>query len=178
MPVLISLLRGVNVGGHNKIKMDALRALYESLKLRDPQTYVQSGNVVFRSAIEDTGEVGARIEEGIAERLGLSVGVVMRTGKDLIDVTRKNPFLGGRADPSSLHVTFLADVPDPSAALRIDPLACAPDELVVLDREIYLRCPQGYGKTKLTNALFERQLGVVATTRNWRTVTKLAELTS
>ena len=175
MTTHVALLRGINVG-RQQIGMEELRALFVSLGHEDVTTYLRSGNVIFRSAIDEASELAARIEGRIAEKLGLGVAVVMRSASELAEVVDKNPFLGGRANPSSLHVTFLADAPGPSTVPRIDATPFAPDELVVVDREVYLHCPEGYGKTKLSNAFFERHLGVVATTRNWRTVTKLAEL--
>src|ERR1039458_3254224 len=92
MPVVISMLRGVNVGGHNKIKMDALRELCASLKLRDPQTYVQSGNVVFRSDDRDLVPLGRRIEQAIERKFGFRPAVILRTAAELRDVIARNPF--------------------------------------------------------------------------------------
>src|SRR5467141_4381483 len=109
MAVIISMLRGVNVGGHNKIKMDALRALYESLKLRDAQTYVQSGNVIFRTEERDIARLTKRIEEGIERKFGFRPDVVLRTAAEMREVVARNPFakrLG--IEPGKLLVSFLA----------------------------------------------------------------------
>ena len=112
MPVVISMLRGVNVGGHNKIKMDALRDLYESLGLRNPQTYVQSGNVVFRTDAADLTGLPKRIEEAIEKSFGFRPGVILRTTSDLREMMAKNPFAKRRdVEASKLLVTFLNMTP-------------------------------------------------------------------
>src|SRR5713226_1754666 len=114
MAVLISMLRGVNVGGHNKIKMDALRALYESLKLRDPHTYVQSGNVIFRTEERDVLVLTKRVQNGIERKFGFRPNVIVRTCSELRDVIAKNPFANRRdIHPSKLLVIFLASDPGP-----------------------------------------------------------------
>jgi uncharacterized protein (DUF1697 family) len=172
----VALLRGINVGGRQRVSMEQLRALFVSLGHESVTTYVQSGNVVFRSATDDPAELAAGIERRIAQELDLSVSVLTRRARDLASVMQGNPFLERRADPSKLHVTFLGDAPDASAVARLDAARFQPDELVVVGREVYLHCPGGYGRTKLTNTFFEERFGVIATTRNWRTVTKLVEL--
>ncbi|MGZ6213790.1 MAG: DUF1697 domain-containing protein [Candidatus Limnocylindria bacterium] len=178
MTTYVALLRGINLGGRQRIAMERLRAVFVSLGHESVTTYVQSGNVVFTSRIEDAGALAAGIEQRIAEELELEVSVVTRRAGELVEVLDGNPFLRRRADPSKLHVTFLGDAPDESAVALVDADRYAPDELVVAGREVYLHCPGGYGRTKLTNAFFEQRLGVVATTRNWRTVTKLVELSN
>ena len=178
MTTYIALLRGINVGGRQSVRMEQLRALFLSLGHESVTTYLQSGNVIFTSATGDPGQLTAGIEACIAERLDLSVTVLTLDASELADVVKRNPFLDRPVDRSHLHVTFLADLPDRSAVLRMDATHHQPDELVVVERQVYLHCPDGYGRTKLTNAFFERQLGVVATTRNWRTVTRFADLTS
>src|SRR5947208_284971 len=120
MAVVISLLRGVNVGGHNQIKMDALRALYESLKLRDPHTYVQSGNVVFRSEERDLSRLAKKIESAIERSFGFRPGIIVRTASELRDVIARNPFAGRKGlDPSRLLVMFLAADPGQEARDKI-----------------------------------------------------------
>src|SRR5258708_14100584 len=112
MTVIISMLRGVNVGGHNKIKMEALRALYESLKLRDAQTYVQSGNVIFRSDEQDIARLTKRIEEGIERKFGFRPDVILRTSAAMGEVVERNPFANGRGiEPGKLLVSFLGSDP-------------------------------------------------------------------
>src|SRR5947208_7796047 len=109
MTVIISMLRGVNVGGHNKIKMDALRALYESLKLRDAQTYVQSGNVIFKTDERDIARLAKLIEDGIARKFGFRPDVILRTAAEMRDVVARNPFAKRRGiEPGKVPVSFLA----------------------------------------------------------------------
>ena len=117
MAVIISMLRGVNVGGHNRIKMEALRALYESLGLRDPQTYVQSGNVVFTTDKRDLVALAKRIEDAIERGFGFRPSVILRTTSELRDVMARNPFAKRSGiEPSKLLVNFLAS--DPGAEIR------------------------------------------------------------
>src|SRR5437867_12319349 len=109
MPVIISMLRGVNVGGHNLIKMDALRALYESLGLQDPQTYVQSGNVIFRTKERDPSRLARQIENEIERGFGFRPGVILRTPSDLRDVINRNSLASSRdVDPCKVPVTVLS----------------------------------------------------------------------
>jgi uncharacterized protein (DUF1697 family) len=172
----VCLLRGINLGARNKVKMADLEALFVALGHADVATYIQSGNVVFTSPVDSPSTLARGIEERIAADLGLEVTVLLRTTDELSRVIEANPFVGGGADPAELHVTFLADEPDPAAAGAVDGGGFEPDEFRILGREVHLRCPDGYGRSKLNNAFWERRLGVAATTRNWRTVNKLHEL--
>jgi uncharacterized protein (DUF1697 family) len=172
--VYAALLRGINLGSRNKIAMADLRDLFERLGAEDVSTYVQSGNVVFASSVPQAGLARA-IEQRIAADLGLEIAVLLRTRAQLAKLLRANPFAG--EGDSALHVTFLAETPARARVRALDPARSEPDEFRVAGREVYLYCPKGYGVSKLSNAWFEKQLGVAATTRNWRTVTKLAELT-
>ncbi len=173
----VALLRGVNLGAHNKMSMADLRALFENLGAEDVATYVQSGNIVFKSADTAAALIEA-IEKGIRRELGLTVTVLLRTRAQLSRLASGNPFAGRGRDPKALHVTFLAETPDRTSVRKLDPARSEPDEFRVVGQEVFLHCPNGYGRSKLTNAYFEKQLGVAATTRNWKTVTKLAELAS
>ena len=171
----VALLRGINLGARNKLAMGDLRALVESLGGTDVETYVQSGNVVFGS----TSSAG-RLETALAEELRtahtVDVPVLVRSSSELDTLARRNPFLRTSVDAKSLHVTVLARKPKRALVEALDPVESPPDELRVVGREVYLLCPNGYGRSKLSNAFFERRLGEVATTRNWRTVLALAEL--
>jgi uncharacterized protein (DUF1697 family) len=171
----VALLRGINVGGRTKIGMADLRALFEAAGVEDVTTYIQSGNVVF-SSDGAAAAVTKALEKRIAGDLGLAVTVLLRTRPQLEKVLRANPFLAEGRDPSKLHVTFLAEKPNGARVKALDPEQWKPDEFRFLGREIYLHFPKGYGRSKLGNTFFEKQLGVRATTRNWRTVTKLVEL--
>ena len=173
----IALLRGINLGARNKVAMADLRALFEELGAEDVSTYVQSGNVVFRST-RSRAELGKAIVEGISERLGLDLTVVLLTKAELARLEQGNPFASSEPDPVKLHVTFLAERPQAGRVRELRKLEFEPDEFEVTGTAVYLHCPQGYGRSKLSNAFFEKQLGVAATTRNWRTVKALAELAS
>ena len=170
-----ALLRGVNLGARNKVAMADLRALLTALGAEDVTTYVQSGNVIFRSQTGRT-ELTRAIERQISRELGLDVTVLLRTKPELARIVAGNPFAAPGRDPTKLHVTFLADGPDRSRVGKLDAGLAHPDEFRVVGREVYLHLPGGYGRSKLSNAFFEKQLEVAATSRNWNTVTKLAEL--
>jgi uncharacterized protein (DUF1697 family) len=157
--------------------MPDLRALFASLGAEDVATHVQSGNVIFKSA-DGPGKLTETIEKRIRRDLGLSVTVLVRTRAQLAKVLAGNPYANGGKASTKLHVTFLAAKPEIVRIRELDPERAEPDEFQVVGQEIYLHCPNGYGRSKLTNAYFEKQLGVAATTRNWKTVTKLAELVS
>ena len=171
----VALLRGINLGARNKIAMADLRELFAGLGAEDVATYVQSGNVVFKAAVP-ARELAGAIETKIKRDLGLDVVVLLRTPAQLAALVERNPF--GESPAKELHVTFLADRPPAARVAQLAPERSQPDEFRVVGREVYLRCPNGYGRSKLTNAYFEKQLALAATTRNWNTVTKLAELAS
>jgi len=176
MPVVISLLRGVNVGGHNKIKMDALRDLYQSLGLRDPQTYVQSGNVVFRTKAKNIAPLTKQIEDAIERRFGFRPGVILRATGELRDVIARNPFAKRRElDASKLLVTFLAAAPSPEARGEVLKIKTGPEEVKIDGRELYVYFPDGIGRSKVWPAI-EKALKKSGTGRNWNTVTKLLEI--
>src|SRR5260370_9612355 len=177
MAVIISMLRGVNVGGHNKIKMDALRALYESMKLREAQTYVQSGNVIFRTDERDIARLAKRIEDGIGEKLGFRPDVILRTATEMREVIARNPFAKRRgSEPSKLLVTFLGSDPGAGAREKILQIKCDPEELRIEGRELYIYFPNGIGRSKLSWAGLEKTLKTPGTARKWNSVTKMLEM--
>jgi len=177
MAVIISMLRGVNVGGHNKIKMDALRALYESMKLREAQTYVQSGNVIFRTDERDIARLAKRIEDGIERKLGFRPDVILRTATEMREVIARNPFAKRRGiEPSKLLVTFLGSDPGAEAREKVLQIKCDPEELRIEGRELYIYFPNGIGRSKLSWAGLEKTLKTPGTARNWNSVTKMLEM--
>lgn len=175
MTSLISLLRGINVTGHRMIKMTELKALYESLGYKHVNTYIQSGNVIFRAEKDDPVQAEAFIERAIEKKFGFPVTVIVRKPAELARAIRANPFLGrNKPDESRLYVTFLRTKPGPALIKALQPAAArSADQYEILGREVYLYCPNGYGKTLLSNTFFEKQLKVAATTRNWKTVNTL-----
>lgn len=171
------MLRGVNVGSHNRIKMDALRELYESLGLEDPRTYVQSGNVVFRTDAQDLDRLVKRIQSGIERRFGFHSDVVARTSTEMRSVVARNPFAARRnIDPAKLLVTFLAGHPAPEAREKALSIKAEPEELRIDGRELYIYFPNGLARPKLSLVSLERTLKVSGTGRNWNSVVKLLEL--
>jgi len=177
MTVAISLLRGVNVGGHNLIRMDALRAVHESFGLVEVETYVQSGNVVFRSRAANLAALATRIEDAIEQSHGFRPGVVMRTAAELRSAVAGNPFHGRAGiEPGKLHVVFLAGRPEPAAREKFLAVQVGPEEFHLRDRELYIYFPQGAGRSKLTSALIDKTLKTYGTARNWNTVIKLDEM--
>jgi uncharacterized protein (DUF1697 family) len=174
MPTYIAMLRGINVSGHKIIKMEHLRASFAALGCSNVKTYVQSGNVIFEAANDSTASLSERIERQISRDFGFSVPVFLRTSKEIAEIIERNPFLKDAAiDHSKLHVTFLSDAPPKAAIEQLQPLAAKPEQLRIVGREIYLYCPNGYGRTKLSNTTIERKLSVGATTRNWKTANTL-----
>src|SRR6266702_3061262 len=177
MAVVISMLRGVNLGSHNRIKMDALRARYESLKLRDPQTYIQSGNVIFRTEERNLAQLAKRIENGNEQKFGFRPQVILRTTSERRDVIARNPFAKRRGiDPSKLLVTFLAEDPGAEARDKVCSIKADPEELRIESRELYIYFPNGIGRAKLSLAAIERALKTPGTGRNWNSVTKMLEM--
>ncbi len=177
MPVVVSMLRGVNLGPHNRIKMDALRALYESLGLRDVQSYVQSGNILYRTSKRDLEAVARQVEEAMLERHGIRTAIVQRSCEDLRGVVERNPFAGREGiDPARLGVTFLREDPGQAARDQAAALAVGPEEMHLTGREMYVYYVNGFARTKFPGVAIEKTLKTTGTTRNWNSVTKLLEL--
>jgi uncharacterized protein (DUF1697 family) len=156
--------------------MNDLRASFEALDYGNVTTYIQTGNVLFTTDSKSEKGVGAAIEQRLAEDFGDSPAVIVRTVADLRRVGSSSPYAKAGADPARHHVTFLATAPTKAAleALTLPP--SGRDDLVVDGKEVYVHTPDGYANTKYTGTFLERRLGVVSTTRNWNTVTKLSEL--
>ena len=177
-PTWIALLRAVNVGRANRIKMADLRACLEGLGYRDVRTYVQSGNAVFAASADSAGAIASAIHERLLAEAGIDVGAVVVSADEFAAILRDNPLLAGAAsaDDNALYA-FVLDAPVDSARFdELRPPAQPGERAVLLGRAIYLELPGGVGNSKLTNAWFERALGRVATARNWRTMAALAEL--
>jgi uncharacterized protein (DUF1697 family) len=172
----IALLRGINVGGHKIIKMEQLRKAFEGLGFENVATYVQSGNVVFRSPGK-ASVLSRNIEEMLLHRFKMSVPVIVRTAEEVGEVLRNNPFVKESGiDVTRLHVTFLSLTPQKAAMKGLDSIAAGLDRFYCRGQEIYLHCPNGFGGSKLSINVFEKVLAVGATTRNWNTVNKLYEM--
>jgi uncharacterized protein (DUF1697 family) len=177
MTVLVSMLRGVNVGGHNQIKMQTLRGLYEKMGMQEPRTYVQSGNVVFRTTERDLGKLTKRLEDGIERSFGFRSEVILRTSAELREAIANNPFATRRdIHPGKLLVTFLADEPSAEARKKVLAMKTDPEELRLVGRELYIHYPNGMGRSKLSWMAVAKALGTSGTGRNWNSVTKLLEM--
>ena len=176
MPHYIALLRSVNVAGHGRLAMADLQRSLIALGLADVTTYIQTGNVLFRSPSKSSSTVVARIERQLEQDFGSAPAVIMRTVSEMSQVLATSPFPAQGADPSRHHVTFLGDEPSREKLAIFAAPPSGRDELVIVGREVYVHTPDGYARSKLSGAMLERRLGVMSTTRNWNTVTKLSQL--
>lgn len=174
----IAILRGINVGGHRAIKMEQLRVIFTALHCTNIQTYIQSGNVVFKHETTDVKHLENSISSAILNAFGFEVPVLILSLTDWNNAVKNNPYVSDVAvDPIHLHVTFLAKEPEASwLVILSSKTENGADKFTIIDKTIYVYCPNGYGNTKLNNTFFEKQLNVSATTRNLKTVLKLQEL--
>jgi uncharacterized protein (DUF1697 family) len=172
MTVYVALLGGINVGGRT-LPMAALRATAERCAFEDVSTFIQSGNVIFRSKL-GAKRVTALLHDAILEDSGIDTRVATRTAAQLRTVVATNPLLDRSDDPTKLSVMFLFDGVTPTPA-ALDPTAYAPDEVRVVGHEAFLHTPNGMGRSTLVPAVMKK-LGLAGTTRNWRSVTNIAEL--
>ena len=170
----VALLRGVNVGGKNKIAMVTLAGMFTDFKCRDVATYIQSGNVVFSADAKAVAKVGGFVCASIEKQLGFQTSVIVRSLTDIKRISASNPY----KDVEQSHVMFLADEPSAAQVATLDHSRSAPDEFTVVGSEIYLYLPNGAGNSKLTVTYFDSKLKTVGTQRNWRTVQKLRAMMS
>lgn len=170
----VALLRGINVGGKAKLPMIQLAAIFEEAGAKEVRTYIQSGNVL--SEASDEAAMVSAVTREIAARYGYPGKIVLRSGAELQAAMENNPFAGAGVPAETLHVYFLNDFPDAAAVKGLDANRSPGDSFVVRAREVYLHLPNGMARTKLTNVYFDTKLKTVSTARNWKTVTKLAEM--
>ena len=177
MATHLALLRGINVGGKNKLLMTSLVELFSEAGCKNVRTFIQSGNVVFTASPTTAARVADRVTSAIAVRFGYRTPVIVRTVEnDSRDVSLNNPYVKSGIAPDQLYLMFLAEVPAPANVQRLDPGRSAPDAFQVRGQEIYLHLPKGVANSKLTNAYFDSTLSTTSTSRNWRTVTRLLGL--
>ena len=177
MAVFVSMLRGINVIGHNRIKMKDLRELYKTLDMKKVRTYLQSGNVIFDSNEQNPNILKEIIEKGLKKAFGFEVKALLRTTEELKTTIDNNPFLTeSNIDPEKLYVTFLSSPLDSTRLKNLPANQNKNDRFIISNEEIYLQCPNGYGRTKFSNDFFEKKLKLTATTRNWKTVNALLEM--
>lgn len=169
MPQHLALLRGINVGGKNKLPMRDLVRLFESAGCTNVATYIQSGNVVFDASAAIVKSLSRSVSAAIEREFGWRVPVLLRTADEIAKTAASSPF----RDLEHTHVIFLAELPSRAAIAALDPNRSPGDEFEVAGREIYAFCPHGVARTKLTNDYFDRALSTTSTSRNFRTVLAL-----
>lgn len=174
-PGWLALLRGINVGGRNVVSMADLTRLFAEAGCKEVQTYIQSGNVLFSASSRVAKGVPESVSRLIAEKFDLRVPVIVRSADELRRVVATNPYLERGADPATLHLLFLAELPAPSRVASLDPVASPGESFVVRGREVFLHLPNGVARSKLSNAYFDSKLATTTTARNWRTVLALAQ---
>lgn len=174
----ISLLRGINVSGQKSIKMAELKTLYEKLGLENVITYIQSGNVIFDTNNKSAADIIQSIENAISKQYGFDVPVLLRSRDELKKIIDKCPFkhIDYKQDGNKVLITIANTKPAKANIEVIQKFVKPPEELKVINREIYLYCPTGYGKSKLTNNFLEKKLSITASSRNIKTLLKLYEL--
>ncbi len=175
----ISILRGINVSGQKKIKMADLKALYEEQGFESVTTYIQSGNVIFESKGKlNTEGLKKVIEKSIEQKYAFYVPVDIRTNQELEQIVENCPYEEAKEEENGTKVlvTFLQSAPSSQKQELLLEYVKYPERLTIQGSEVYLYCPNGYGKSKLTNTFLEGKLGISATTRNWKSVKKLYEL--
>lgn len=173
----LALLRGINVSGHNMIKMDALKKMLENMGFQNVETYIQSGNVFFESEEENAAGIGFKIKQEISKVFGYDVPVIMVSKTDLELCFKNNPYLKEKeCDVKKLYVAFISKELSPLAINDLKISNFKPDEAAIDSNRIYIKYAIGAGKTNLDQKYIEKKLNVVATIRNWNTVTKLLEM--
>ncbi len=177
MATYLALLRGINVSGQNTMRMPELQDSCASLGLGDVRTYLQSGNVIFSARRSAASRLATAIQAKILRDFGYEVPVLVMPRAELDLLVNSNPLRPqSGAEEKTFHATFLFAPVAQSGFQALELPAAAGETALLLGRTVLLHCPHGYGRTKLNNGYFERALGVVATTRNWRTVRALQQL--
>ncbi|MDH4276204.1 MAG: DUF1697 domain-containing protein [Gammaproteobacteria bacterium] len=177
MTKYIALLRGINVSGQKFIRMADLVGHLSPFGYSDVQTYLQSGNLLFSAGKSTVSTLAAEISAGIAQEYGFDVKVIVLTATDLDRIVQSNPFSSSlQGDDKLFHATFFFEPVSVAAFQKLTLPVRAEERAVLCGQVVMLYCPEGYGKTKLTNNYFEKALGVTATTRNWRTLLALQKL--
>jgi len=177
MKTYISILRGINVGGKNLIKMSDLKEKYESLDFRNVTTYIQSGNVVFQSEEADTAALEREISKAILKHFGMNVSVFIIEQSALKYILEAHPFLNEKkGEKENLYICFMSKSVEPDLLNVITNISYLPDKFTIRENVIYLCFPDGYGQTKLNNNFWEHKLHVIATTRNLKTLTALIKI--
>ncbi|KAA3614638.1 MAG: DUF1697 domain-containing protein [Calditrichaeota bacterium] len=173
----IVLLRGINVSGQKKIKMEDLRSHLRDLHFTDIQTYIQSGNIIFKYNSTNQATLAEAIKNKIAEKYNFDVPVLVLTTTELEIAVANCPFSPATGQETKrIYFTFLSETPIPERVAKLKKLDYNPEQYILAGKTIYFYSPNGYGRAKMNNNFFENQLKVAATTRNWKTVHKLLEM--
>lgn len=175
MDTWIALFRGINVGGNNLLPMKELAVMLDSIGCSHVRTYIQSGNVVFRKSGATAPQLSKLIGETVLNRKGFEPKIFLLSARQLEGAVASNPFQKAETNPKALHVFFLAEEPTSAKLNALDDIQSDSEEFSLSGRVFYLHAPDGIGRSKLA-AKAEKILGVDATARNWRTVSKLLEL--
>ena len=179
MKVYIALLRGINVGGHRKIRMAELKSMFEKLGFKDVVTYIQSGNVVLKSSEITTTLLESKIKKSISNTFGFDVPVFITGREELLDILERSPFKEQEdLEANRIYYALLKGVPGENEFANLDQNSYPNELFEIINRCVYLNCQKGVGKAKLNNNIIEQKLKVEATTRNHRTLLKLIELAS
>jgi uncharacterized protein (DUF1697 family) len=175
---VIAFLRGVNMAGHNTIKMTELVTLFKDIGYKDAETYIASGNVVFSTTKSfDAGKAEKKIENAIKKRFGHNMAVMLRSKEELDLILISNPFLGDSdLEYSGIAAVLLKEKPTSIQIEKMAGVSYPPDRFFISDKEIYIHCSNGFGKTKLYTNFFEGRMKVTGTARNWRTMITLSEI--
>jgi len=170
----IAFFRGINVSGQRKIKMSELKTMFQKYGFKNIQTYIQSGNVLFESTLKKS-EIKSKLENAVKKEYGFYVPIEIKTDSEIKNIYNSSPFkeIENEENGTKILVTFLSKKPLENNLLNLMDYVKEPEKLTVLENTIYLYCPNGYGKSKLSNNFIESKLKLEATTRNWKTITKL-----
>ena len=178
MQTLISLLRGINMTGYNSVKMKDLSELYMHLGFTGIETYIQSGNVIFSCPESmSSKDISTMLERTIHEKFGYNVPVMIRTIAEIKKLMADNPFLDeSNFDASKMAVIFLHVEPSDAQIRKVSGVSYPPDKFKITGTEIYIYCPNGFGRTKLYTNFFEQKMGVTGTARNWKTISAILQM--
>ena len=176
METYIALLRGINVSGQKLIKMEQLRKVVGELPISNISTYIQSGNVIFDSSIDNFFQLEQLIASKILHHFGFEVTVIVTNLAELQDIVQQNPYSQAEVDSVQPYIVLLSQLPNPDAVSTLSAVDFGNDQWMLKGRTLYIFYAEGAGKTKLSNAVIERKLKVKATARNWKTVQKLIGL--
>lgn len=177
MRTYIALLRGINVSGQKKVKMADLRQMLQRLGFQEVTTYIQSGNIVLKSDETQIGAIENKITQGINDAFGFEVPILVKPKREIQNILENNPFDNAEdIEANSIYFVLLKEMPESSLIEFFNKEKYDSERFAIIDKCVYLCCKNGYGKAKLNNNLIERKLKVSATTRNYRTMTKLLEM--